>query len=137
MHVETRLALIKNAADAAVLLDKALTKLLDEYDFYLKRYVESGSMTPSEEFELKDLQPSIQELGVTPLHVANRLDDWSRDKTPELSQEGFEVHVLNEFSIHMFSLATFLRRKQIDVDVDHQEIAKAFTTLRQVNRFIK
>lgn len=137
MHVETRLALIKNAADAAVLLDKALTVLLDEYDFYLKRYVETGEISDSEQFDLKDLQPSIKELGVLPLHVANRLDDWSRDKTPELSIEGFEFNVLNEFSIHMFSLATFLHRKQIEVDINHQEVAKAFTTLRQVNRFIK
>lgn len=134
MLVETRRALIKNAADAALVLDRALTKLLDEYDLYLQRY---EVQEVSDAFQMKDVQDSIKELGTLPLQVANRLDDWMRDKQPELSFEGFELNVLNEFSLHLFALSTFFHRKYIEVEIDHTDIGEAFQTLRNVNRLLK
>jgi len=134
MLVETRNALIRSAAQAALILDRCLTVLLDEYDFYLER---SGALTTSETLEQKDVLVSIHELGTLPTQLANRIDDWSRDKQHELSQLGFEVHVLNEFSLHMFAIATFLHNKHIEPDLDQSEIGKAFLTLRNVNSLLK
>ena len=134
MIVETRRALISEAAEAAVVLDRALTKLLDEYDFCLQRYEVTNV---SEAFQMKDVQDSIKALSTLPHQVANRLDDWMRDKQPELSFEGFELNILNEFSLHLFALDTFFYRKLIDPEVDHKEVGEAFNTLRKVNRLLK
>lgn len=133
MLAHARLKLIKNAADAALVLNQNLDLLLDAYDFYVQRY---EALTPSDELTLKDLQTSIAALGVLPLQVANHLDDWTRDKQPELSSQGFEVNVLNEFSIHMFAVSTFFHRKLIDLELDHPSIAMAFENLRSVNRLL-
>lgn len=132
MLVETRRALIKSAADAAILLDQQLTKLLDEYDFCIRRY---EVKTESDVLRLEDVNETIRSLGVLPLHVANRIDDWSRDKQAELSFEGFEEFVLNEFSIHLYALSVFLQRAHVDLEfLDRESIAGAFITLRSVNK---
>jgi hypothetical protein len=131
MLAHARLTLIKNAADAALTVNQQLDKLLDAYDFYMQRY---ETETPSQELELKDLQVSIMALGSLPLQLANRLDDWTRDVEPELSTNGFEIYVINELSLHMFSVATFFWRKHIETDVDHQVTQQAFNSLREVNK---
>jgi hypothetical protein len=133
MLVETRLALIRNAAKAAQILDTQLILLLDLYDFCLERYDD----TPTTSVMMRDVQASITALSVLPIKVANRLEDWATDRIPEESYSGFELHVLNEFSIHLFSLCTYLRWKEVDIsDIDHPAIGAAFNTLKSANRLL-
>lgn len=125
---------IKSAAGAAIIINQQLVKLLDAYDFFIERHIVD---TPSTALEIRDLAVSIMALGTLPLQLANRLDDWSREVSPELSTEGFEIYVINELAIHMYSVASFFWRKHIDTGVDHPTTRKAFGTLREMNRAIK
>ena len=125
---------IKRAADAAIIINQQLVKLLDAYDFFIERHIAD---TPSTALEIRDLAVSIMALGTLPLQLANRLDDWTREVSPELSTEGFEIYVINELAIHMYSVASFFWRKYIDTGVDHPTAREAFCTLREMNRAIK
>ncbi len=131
MLATTKLALIKTAAGAALKLNLNLNKLLDAYDTYSSA---NKAETKSEKLKLEDLEVSMRALGTLPHQLANYLDDWTRGVQSELSQPGFEVYVLNEFSIHMFSVETFFRNHSIDTQVDYDEVGGAFACLRNVSR---
>lgn len=134
MLVTKRGALIKSAAEAAIVLDRQLNILLDAYDFYVTRY---PADTPSAQLELRDLQVSIKELGTLPHQVASRLEQWRHDQDPTLSKEGFEVHVLNEFSIHLHALSFFIASKGIDLEpFDGSIVGHALMAIRAANREI-
>ncbi len=131
MLATTKLALIKTAANAALVLNTNLNKLLDAYDSYLQS---SKTETRSDKMKRADLEVSMRALGTLPHQLANYLDDWTRGVQSQLSQPGFEVYVLNEFSIHMFSVETFFRQNGINTGVDYEEVGNAFACLRNASR---
>jgi len=126
--------MLVQARDAALVLGQSLNVLLDLYDFYTERY---PAETQSQRFELEDLQVSILELGTLPKQVAEALHAWTRGDETMLSREGFELHVLNEFNVHMNAVSTFMFRKHIDLsEFDARAVGDAFFTLRTTNRLL-
>lgn len=132
MLLEDRKEHIANAAKAAMLLDRHLTDMLDEYDLYIERH---QVRTSRELQDQTDVLVSINALSVLPIQVSNRLDDWVRNEPHNLCQQGFELYVLNEFSLHLFTIATFLTDR--GVEVNGAEIGEALNTLRTINRELR
>lgn len=131
LPLETRQRLCQLGIEASLTLGKQLNLLLDAYDFYIQRYPPQSA---SDDFEIKDLQVSIMELGTLPHTIAAWLSDMRNGQSNVLSKEGFELHVLNEFAIHMSAIGTFMRRKHIDTsELDWREFASAIASLRLVN----
>jgi hypothetical protein len=110
---DQQLQLLPKALDGAVRLDQQLNSLLDLYDFYTQRYPANDA---SGELELRDLQVSIKALGQLPELIALNLVAWRTGMEPTLSRVGFETNVLNEMLLHMHALATFFKRKGLDLD---------------------
>lgn len=135
MLVQTRIELIRNAAEAAIILSRQLNYLLDAFDFYTQRY---EAVTPSEKLEIEDLATSIREIGQLPLQVTARLEHWRRDQVPTLDWLGFEVNVLNEMNLHMNAIATFMFRKGIDLEpFDSHLVGQSFLAFRKSNELLK
>jgi hypothetical protein len=126
--------LITQAADVALVFNRQLNVLLDAYDFFVQRY---PADTPSQQLELKDVQVSIRELGSLPHSIAAQLEAWKKGLTPTISAEGFELHILTEFALHMHSLALFMVRKKIDIEpFDPVLFGAAMKTIRDNNRLL-
>lgn len=134
MPNELHQSLIKQSAEAALLLGKQLNILLDAYDFYTNRY---EPLSRSEDLELLDLLVSIRELGFLPGQVAIVLNCWRADEEPPFNRLAFEIDVINEFAVHLRAVASFMYRKNIDLDQFYPElIGQAFMTLRTTNRVL-
>ena len=132
--LETREKLVRAAAEASLVLAEHLNLLLDAYDWYIERYPVE---TLSQELELKDLSVSICALEIIPQHVTAALRNWDVGAESTLSTLGFEISVINEFNLHMCSLASFMRRKGVELEHFHDlEVGKAFGSLAQINRAI-
>jgi hypothetical protein len=132
MLVETRLTLIKNAAESAKVIDSALTKMLDAYDTFQISEKESQRA----HVEYREIQVSIDELNTLPFKLANRIDDWARDRTPVCSYDGFQEHVINELSLHMTALLQFLTNRKIECEIDPEQIGHSFMQLASANRLL-
>lgn len=123
--------LLQNAINAAIVLDQQLNVLLDGYDFYVARY---GGV-PGEEQPIEDATVSIKELGKLPLDIAIQMASWRKDQEPQLSRLGFELYVINEFTLHMFAIYSLLERKGIELEkLDLEKVSEAFAALRDCNR---
>lgn len=132
ISVETRQSLCQLAIECSLILDKQLNQLLDLYDFYTQRYPAS---TQSELFELADLQVSINALGELPHEIATWVSDLRNERPRVLSSIGFEINVLNEFALHMHSLASFMHRKGVDFgDFNPRQFGQVMLTLKTLNR---
>jgi hypothetical protein len=126
--------LIRDASQAALVLNTQFNILLDAYDFYVTRF---PAETPSEQLELRDLQVSIKELGSLPHQMAAQLQFWKNDEQPTISSHGFELFILNEFQLHMHSLATFMVRKKIDLEpFDPKLFGLLMRKFKDANRLI-
>ena len=133
-HPLDRDLLITQAGDIALLFNRQLNLLLDAYDFFVQRF---PADTPSQQLELKDVQVSLHALGSLPHAIAVRLDAWKKRIQPTISTEGFEIHIINEFALHVHSLALFMVRKEIDVEpFDPVVFGDAVKTLRDTNRLL-
>lgn len=117
--IDTTPPVLRKAIDAAIRLDAQLNILLDAYDFYCERY---PAQTKSQEIELADLQASIKELGQLPSVIALTLTCWRTHQEPPLSEQGFEINVMNEITVHLVGLSRFFTRKGIDLEPYSDEI---------------
>ena len=127
-----RTSLITECGNAALVLGTQLSILLDAYDFYTQRYPAENL---KDEFELEDLQVSISALGSLPHQVGVTLNAWKTSEEPPLSSIGFELHVLNEFALHMVAVQRFMQRKKIDMDAFYPLVVnQSFAILRASNR---
>lgn len=134
MPNELHRSLIKQSAEAALLLGKQLNILLDAYDFYTNRYEPSSR---SEDLELLDLLVSIKELAFLPGQVAIVLNCWRAQEEPPFNRSAFEIDVINEFSVHMHAVSNFMYKKNIELDHFYPElVGQAFMTLRTTNRVL-
>jgi len=129
-----RACLCQAAVEASLILDFQLNTLLDAYDFYTQRY---PATTAQELFELQDLMVVIKALGTLPHEIAIWISNLRNERSNVVSAEGFEINTLNEFALHMHSLALFMHRKHIDLEsFDARLFGRAIETLRLVNRRI-
>lgn len=120
------------AVEGLLVLNQYLNRLLDAYDFYVHRYPPT---TESELAQFADLQVSISALGTLPHEMAAWISDVRNDRIRMVSADGFEQYVLNEFALHMHSLAVFMFRKKIEIEgFDAKLFGQIMDTLRVVNR---
>lgn len=134
MPVETRIALIRTAAEAAIILSRQLNYLLDAFDFFSHRYEVT---TASELLERTDLLSSIQEVGQLAMQVSTRIQEWRKDQATSLDPTTFEIDVLNELNLHMNAMATFMFRKGLDLEpFDAHLVGSAFLAFRDSNRLL-
>ena len=132
ISVDTRQSLCQLAIECSLVLDTQLNQLLDLYDFYTQRYPAS---TQSELFQLADLQVSIKALGELPHEIATWVSDLRNENPRMQSAVGFELHVLNEFALHMHSLASFMHRKGVDFgDFDPRKFGQVMQSLKTINK---
>lgn len=123
--------LLAKALDGAVRLDHQLNVLLDLYDFYSHRYPVT---TPSAELELRDLHVSIKALGQLPELIALNLIAWRTGMEPTLSGDGFRSNVLDEMHLHLHALASFFKRKGLDIEPYSEVLVKeCMNSLRLAN----
>lgn len=121
---------LRRAAESAIVLNNLLVKLLDAYDFYVQRYEPSDS-----DLDFRDLQEAIQELGVLPTLIAQRLRQWQNGEEPALDVLDFEVGVLNEFNVQIMAMSTFFHRRNVDFgEFTAERIGHALDTIRIVSR---
>lgn len=120
------------AIDAALAVDVQLNLLMDAFDFFITRYPPT---TEEHLFEMQDVQVSIKELGRLPHEIATWMSDIRNGRKSMLSKEGFEINVLNEFTLHMHSLALFLTRKHVSLgDFSPSGVGNMIRDLKRVNR---
>lgn len=130
-----RNTLIAKAVKSAFALNEQINLLLDGYSFYLERYP-ANNMTAI--FERKDVQVSTSAIKLLPSNIASQIEQWHENIEPAMSKQAFELFVLNELNLHLFSLAKFLMSKDINLDpFEPSVIGSALNVLRDVNRQIE